>query len=152
MLVLMVIQRFAFFYRKSKKKPIAPASRPNKGEFLSLVAWGCTVPDQSLSCLVRYIIFKGNKYSSFCLRISTQQLFLIVGFWRTQQTLLLSKSRSTTVTQMSTCFQKQTQGKKEAIPKIGRLCLKKAGFLNSLTDSRNFFREVVDAEGWELHV
>ena len=36
-------------------------------------------------------------------------------------------------------FLKQTLGKKEAIPKIGRLCLKKAGFLNSLTDFRNFF-------------
>ena len=53
-------------------------------------AWGCTVPDQSLSRLVRYRIFMGSKFSPFYLGMSTQSLFLSQGFQRTQQTLLLS--------------------------------------------------------------
>ena len=61
----------------------------------------------------------GSKFFSFCLRLSTQLLFLIVGFRRTQHTLLPSKSISTTVTQMPIRFLKQTLGKKEAIAKTG---------------------------------
>ena len=36
MLLPMVLQWLSYSYRKSDKKPTAPASRPNKGEFLSL--------------------------------------------------------------------------------------------------------------------